>query len=75
MNDPQRFDPLAPLDVGLERLPADTDPDKVADGWYWLGAAAAAAGDDAAAAAAAEAHRLAPDLTAEDYEARLTGGA
>ena len=31
MNDSQRSDPLAPLDVGLERLPADTDPDKVAD--------------------------------------------
>jgi tetratricopeptide (TPR) repeat protein len=61
----------AELRAGLEAY-----PDKVADAWYWLGVAAAEAGDDeAAATAAAEAQRLAPGLTAEDYEARLTGGA
>ncbi|HQG53922.1 MAG TPA: O-antigen ligase family protein [Thermoleophilia bacterium] len=66
---------LAEGDAGELRAGLEAYPSKVADGWYWLAAAAAAAGDDAAAAAAAEAHRLAPDLTAEDYEARLTGGA
>lgn len=59
------------LRAGLEAYPG-----KVADAWYWLGVAAATAGDEAAAAdAAAEARRLAPGLSPEDYEARLSGGA
>jgi O-antigen ligase len=58
------------LRVGLEAYPG-----KVADAWYWLGVAAATAGDEEAAAAAAdEARRLAPGLSPEDYEARLSGG-
>jgi len=61
---------------GALRAGLEAYPDKVADAWYWLGMAAAAAGDEeAAAAAAAEARRLAPALTAEDYEGRLRGGA
>lgn len=67
---------LDEVQTGGLRAGLEAYDDKVADAWYWLGAAAAEAGDDEAAAAALEeARRLAPGLTAEDYEARLMGGA
>ena len=50
-------------------------PQKVADGWYWLGILDDALGNSAGAASAkAHAHALAPTFGAHAYEKRVQGG-